>query len=126
MKSSTFYRKVRQARISEINYGRIEIESDHNPNNDEIIEKILEGNADYNDTDFTDFCLIEINGETQHSDNGGTDPPSSFEVTITETLQKVVTIEAEQMVSDNWRDSEYVLGADNFAGVEFEAVPAIA
>ena len=29
--------------------------------------------------------------------------------------------EAEQIVSDRWRDSEYLLDADNFAGVEFEA-----
>ena len=30
--------------------------------------------------------------------------------------------EAEQIVSDRWRDSEYLLDADNFAGVEFEAL----
>ena len=29
--------------------------------------------------------------------------------------------EAEQIVSGRWRDSEYLLDADNFAGVEFEA-----
>ena len=53
-----------------------------------------------------------------------------FKVTITETLKLTVEVEAtdqhdaEQMVSDNWRNSEYVLGADNFAGVEFDAVPS--
>lgn len=45
--------------FNEVNYGRIEIESDHKPDNGEIIEKILEGKADYNDTDFTDFRLIK-------------------------------------------------------------------
>ena len=52
-----------------------------------------------------------------------------FEVTITETLKLVVEVEAEnqheaeQMVSDNWRNSEYILDADNFVGVKFEAIP---
>ena len=52
-----------------------------------------------------------------------------FEVTITETLEKTVTVtaknrsEAEQMVHDAWDDSEYILDADHFAGVTFEAVP---
>ena len=50
-----------------------------------------------------------------------------FEVTITETLKLTVEIEAkdcheaEQAVSDKWNSSEYVLSADNFSGVEFEA-----
>ena len=54
-----------------------------------------------------------------------------FEVTITERLKRVVEVEAEnqreagQMVSDNWRNSEYILDADNFVGVEFEAVPMV-
>jgi len=48
-----------------------------------------------------------------------------FKVTITETLKLTVEVEAkdlkeaEQLVSDNWRNSQYVLGADNFIGVEF-------
>ena len=50
--------------FKEIIYGRIEIESKHEPDNDDIIEKILEGGADYSNTDFTDFCLIEKDGET--------------------------------------------------------------
>lgn len=55
--------------------------------------------------------------------------PQKFRVTITETLKKIVEAEAEdkeqaeQMVSDNWHDSQYVLDADNFTGVAFEAVP---
>jgi len=50
-----------------------------------------------------------------------------FKVTITETLKLTVEVEAkdpqeaEQIASDNWRNSMYVLGADNFVGVEFEA-----
>ena len=52
----------------------------------------------------------------------------SFKVVITETLKKTVEVEAknqheaEQVVSDNWKNSEYVLDADNFVGVEFAAV----
>ena len=29
--------------------------------------------------------------------------------------------EAEQIASDNWHNSDYILDADNFVGVEFEA-----
>ena len=53
-----------------------------------------------------------------------------FEVTITEVLKMTVPIvakdrfEAEQIVSDFWRNSMYILDADNFSGVEFEAKPA--
>ena len=51
-----------------------------------------------------------------------------FKVTITETLKLTVEVEAkdgveaEQLVSDNWHNEQYVLTADNFAGVEFEVV----
>jgi len=50
-----------------------------------------------------------------------------FEVTITELLKKTVTViakdkfEAEQTVSDFWRNSMYILDADDFHSVEFEA-----
>jgi hypothetical protein len=44
--------------FSEINYGRIEIESDHKPDKGEVINQILEGKATYHDTDFTDFELV--------------------------------------------------------------------
>lgn len=50
-----------------------------------------------------------------------------FNVTITETLKMNVEIEAEsqweaeQIASDNWHNSEYILDADHFDGVEFEA-----
>jgi len=56
-------------------------------------------------------------------------PPQRFKVTITETLKMTIEVEsedkyeAEQMVSDNWRKSQYILDADNFVGVTFEAVP---
>lgn len=54
---------------------------------------------------------------------------STFKVTITETLKLTVEVEAKdqddakQIVSDNWKASEYVLDADNFVSVAFEAVP---
>ena len=50
-------------------------------------------------------------------------------VTITEILKRTLEVEAgdqheaEQMVSNGWHDSKYVLGADDFADVEFEAAP---
>lgn len=49
--------------FSETNYGRIEIDAVCRPTDGEIIEKILEGMADYNDTDFTCFKLIEVDGK---------------------------------------------------------------
>ena len=51
----------------------------------------------------------------------------TYKVKITETLEKVVEVEAEdrdeaeQIVSDAWHNSEYILDADNFTGVEFTA-----
>lgn len=48
-----------------------------------------------------------------------------FEVNITETLQKTVTVEAEsreeaeRMAEDMWRDEDIVLDAEDFTGVEF-------
>jgi len=53
--------------------------------------------------------------------------PRLFKVRITETLQKAVTVEAEsreqaeQIVSDNWKDSQYILEAEDFKEVEFTA-----
>lgn len=48
-----------------------------------------------------------------------------FNVIITETLRKVVTVEAEtaedakDMVDAAWHNSEYILEAEDFDGVEF-------
>jgi hypothetical protein len=53
-----------------------------------------------------------------------------FKVTIIETLKMTVDVEtenqeqAEQIVDSKWRRGEYILDADNFMGVEFEAFPA--
>jgi hypothetical protein len=53
----------------------------------------------------------------------------TYKVTITETLQKEVTVkagsreEAELTVKGRWNYEEYVLDADNFVGVEFSAEP---
>ena len=50
-----------------------------------------------------------------------------YEVTITETLQKTVKVnastsgEAEQIISDDWYNSEHILDAGDFKGVDFEA-----
>ncbi len=49
-----------------------------------------------------------------------------FSVQITETLQKIVTVEAEnedealQEVREGWEDGTYILDADNFMEVDFD------
>ena len=51
-----------------------------------------------------------------------------YKVLITETLQKTVIVEAEneqeahRRVSDAWKNSEYILDADSFQGVEFHVI----
>ena len=51
----------------------------------------------------------------------------TYNVTITETLQMTVPIEAEslveaeQMAEDNWNRSQYILNADHFVGADFKA-----
>ena len=51
----------------------------------------------------------------------------TYEVTITETLQKTVEVEAasreqaQELVEQKWNDSEYILDADSFVGVDFSA-----
>lgn len=48
-----------------------------------------------------------------------------YDVTIKETLEKKVTVEAgsreeaEAMVREGWNNSDYILDADSFTGVEF-------
>ena len=48
-----------------------------------------------------------------------------YDVTIQETLEMTVSVEAEsreearQMVADRWKNGEYILDADSFKEVEF-------
>ena len=57
------------------------------------------------------------------------EPILRFDVTVTETLKQVVRVEArspeeaEQIVAKDWQKKEFVLDAENFTCVEFEAVP---
>lgn len=50
---------------------------------------------------------------------------NEYEITIRETLEMTVTVEAEsreearQIVADRWKNSEYILDADSFKDVEF-------
>ena len=50
-----------------------------------------------------------------------------YKVMITETLKMLVAVEAdnkseaEQIISDKWHNSEYVLDAENFSEVNFKA-----
>lgn len=49
-----------------------------------------------------------------------------FQVTISETLEKMVTIKAEnkeeakRLVQEQWEDEKYILGADDFTGAKFD------
>lgn len=51
-----------------------------------------------------------------------------YDVTITEILQKSVEIEAEnyeeaeRIVQERWENSQYVLGADDFKTVDYNAI----
>lgn len=57
------------------------------------------------------------------------DPTQWYDMTITETLEQVVRVEAhspeeaEQNIARDWRKREIVLDAGNFTIVEFVAVP---
>jgi len=116
--------------FSEINHGSITVEADHRPDDGEIIERILEGMANYKDTDFKNFRLVEVDGAAPPATDEGS--AGNYEVTITETLQKTVTVmatdqcEAEEMVQDEWDNQDHILDADHFKGVRFEAVPVAA
>jgi hypothetical protein len=65
------------------------------------------------------------NSEGEHKAHG----LNSYRVTITETLKRAIIVdasdqsEAEQIISDGWHNSEYILDADNFYDVEFTAAP---
>jgi len=49
-----------------------------------------------------------------------------YDVTITETLQRTVSVEAasqeeaERMVTDSWNNEDYVLGSEDFIDVDFK------
>ena len=51
----------------------------------------------------------------------------TYDVTITETLQMTVPIEAEslaeaeQIAEENWNSNQYILDADHFVGADFKA-----
>ena len=51
----------------------------------------------------------------------------TYEVTITETLQMTVEVEAatqeqaQELVERKWNDSEYILDAEAFKGLDFSA-----
>ena len=50
---------------------------------------------------------------------------SKFNVEITETLQKIITVEAENeqealwKVEDMWKNGECILDSENFMGADF-------
>ena len=60
----------------------------------------------------------------------GLEPTQWFDVTVTETLEQIVRVEAhspeeaEKLVARDWQRQEFVLDAENFTCVEFVAVPA--
>ena len=63
--------------------------------------------------------------------SSGTGSTQWFDVTVTETLEQIVRVEAhspdkaEQIAANDWRKQEFVLDAGNFTGVEFKAAPVI-
>ena len=77
------------------------------------------------------YYMEDREGAIEDFNTRDLDNPRKFKVTITETSKLTVEVEAddqqqaEQMVSDGWHRSKYVLDADNFVGVEFEAVPVV-
>ena len=54
----------------------------------------------------------------------------TYSVKITETLEKIVTVEAEtaseaeEIANEEWYRGEYILDADCFTGVDFTAEEA--
>ena len=59
----------------------------------------------------------------------GLEPTQWFNVTVTETLEQIVQVEArspeeaEKLVAKDWQKGEFVLDSENFICVEFVAVP---
>ena len=59
----------------------------------------------------------------------GLDPTQWYDVTVTETLEQIVRVEArspeeaEKIVARDWQRQEFVLDAENFTCAEFVAVP---
>ena len=59
----------------------------------------------------------------------GLEPTFWFDVTVTETLEQIVRVEAhspkeaEQLVAKDWAKKEFVLDAESFTCAEFVAVP---
>lgn len=59
----------------------------------------------------------------------GVETPQKFHVTVTETFQLTIEIEAdsrqkaEQIVSADWKKGVFTLGPEDFAEVEFDVVP---
>ena len=55
----------------------------------------------------------------------------AYDVTVTETLQMTVPIEAEslaeaeQIAEDNWNRSQYILDADHFVRADFKAKESV-
>ena len=53
----------------------------------------------------------------------------TYKVTITEKLEMTVEVEApsrqeaERIVEQNWKNSDYILDADHFKGVTFSTAP---
>ena len=64
--------------------------------------------------------------EFKDREDGDLGQPKQYEVTITETLQKIVVVEAvsrseaRNVVSKDWHDSKHILDAGNFKSVDFE------
>lgn len=60
--------------FSKISYGSIDIEADSKPDNCDIIERILQGRANYNGTDFR---LAEVDGKPRRKVDESMNSPTA-------------------------------------------------
>ena len=54
--------------FKEINHGSVIINCDHTPDNDEVIDAIMNGDAYYKDTEYGDVRLIETDNSTSRNE----------------------------------------------------------
>ena len=96
--------------------------------NDQIAERLF----NFCDWQHPSSALDDFWDDLDSKDDRGNSGPSAigpqkFKVTITETLKRVVEVvaedsfEAEQKVTDGWHNGEYILEAEDFVDVDFDA-----
>ena len=75
--------------------------------------------------DVNDFLCHRLGDSHPQRKRKGAGTMKEYDITIRETLEMTVTVEAEsreearQKVADNWKNGEYILDAESFKDVEF-------